>query len=93
MCIRLVRWTRLRSRAPKQFLPPPQSSPARGGGSKKALAALAFPSVPLLKKVEEKSMQGEVYANMDLLDDAGCSIPFPQRDIYVHQIGEVDEAA
>ena len=27
------------------------------------------------------------------LEAAGCSIPFPQRDVHVHQAGESDEAA
>ena len=27
------------------------------------------------------------------LEAAGCSIPFPQRDVHVHQVGESDEAA
>lgn len=27
------------------------------------------------------------------LEASGCSIPFPQRDVYMHQVGEADEAA
>jgi len=39
-------------------------------------------------------VRGELMEQIkDALSEAGCSIPFPQRDIYVHQIGEVDEAA
>ncbi|MGB0513494.1 MAG: mechanosensitive ion channel family protein [Wenzhouxiangellaceae bacterium] len=57
-------------------------------------SSVNFAVRPWVASSDYWAVRGELMEQIkDALDAAGCSIPFPQRDVYMHQIGEADKAA